>query len=45
MELIIHIKMDSALNKLQRLIYHKNPPTNQPTLLKNIIQIGEFIMM
>ena len=29
-ELIICIKMDLALNNLQRLICHKNP-TNQPT--------------
>ena len=31
--MIICIKMDLALNNLQRLIYHKNPnnqPTNQP---------------
>ena len=28
-ELIIYIKMDLALNNLQRLICHKNKPTNQ----------------
>ena len=31
MELIIYIKMDSALNNWQRLIYHKTQQTNQPT--------------
>ena len=30
-ELIICIKMDLALNNLQRLIGHKIQPTNQPT--------------
>ena len=29
-ELIICMKMDFALNKLQGLICHKNQPTNQP---------------
>ena len=29
-ELLICIKMDLALNNLQRLICHKNQPTNQP---------------
>ena len=28
LELIIYIKMDLALNKLQRLICHKTQPTN-----------------
>ena len=28
-ELIIYIKMDFALNNLQRLICHKTQPTNQ----------------
>ena len=32
-ELIICIKMDLTLNNLQRLIYHKTQPTNQPLLL------------
>ena len=30
-ELTICIKMDLALNNLQRLICHKTQPTNQPT--------------
>ena len=30
-ELIIYIKMDLALNNLQRLICHETQPTNQPT--------------
>ncbi len=30
-ELIICIKIDLALNNLQRLICHKNQPTNQPS--------------
>ena len=30
-ELIICIKIDLALNNLQRLICHKIQPTNQPT--------------
>ena len=30
-ELIICIKMDVTLNNQQRLICHKNLPTNQPT--------------
>ena len=30
MELIILMKMDLALNNLQRLICHKTQPTNQP---------------
>ena len=29
MELIIYIKMDLALNNLQRLICHKTQPTDQ----------------
>ena len=33
-ELIIYIKMDLALNNLQRLICHKTPTTSQPTLLQ-----------
>ena len=28
LELIIYIKMDLALNNLQRLVRHKNQPTN-----------------
>ena len=32
-ELIICIKMDLALNNLQRLICHKTQTSNQPTLL------------
>ena len=31
-ELFIHIKMDLALNNLQRLICHKTQPTNQSSL-------------
>ena len=30
-ELLICLKMDLALNNLQRLICHKIQPTNQPT--------------
>ena len=31
-ELIIYIKIDLALNNLERLICHKTQPTNQPTI-------------
>ena len=33
MELFICIKMDLALNNLQRLIHHKTETNNQPTFL------------
>ena len=39
MELIIYIKMDLALNNLQKLICYKNP-TNQPTNRPTFIAIG-----
>ena len=39
--MVIFIKMDLALNNLQRLICHKTQPTNQPTvyLAINLISI------
>ena len=33
-ELIIYIKMDLALNNLQRLTCHKTQPTNQPIIFQ-----------
>ena len=33
MELSICIKMDLALNNLQRLMCHKTQPINQPTII------------
>ena len=41
--MFIRIKMDLALNNLQRLICHKTQPTNQPTnhqVLFDVIQIN-----
>ena len=35
--MIIYIKMDLALNNLQRLICHKIQPTNQPLILLVIV--------
>ena len=34
-ELIIYVKMDLALNNLQRLICHETQPNNQPMLKDN----------
>ena len=44
----LYKKMDLALNKLQRLICHKIPPTNQPTknlIIAIILIIREFFTL
>ena len=45
MELIICIKMDSALNNLQRLIYHKTQTSNQPFNGKPMKLVDKFIYL
>ena len=41
-DLIIHIKMDLALNNLQRLICHKTQP-NQPATFNILIRIIDYM--
>ncbi len=45
-KLSIYIKMDLALNNLQRLICHKTQPTNKPTVSKRHVSVlcfGAFL--
>ena len=41
-ELIIYIKMDLALDNLQRLIYYKTQPADQPTNIFKSVFINIF---
>ena len=46
MKLIIYIKMDLAINNLQKLICHKTQETNQPIInILVLIPVFPFFLM